>query len=816
MRRTRWLVLVAILAIAAGVGTTYRRQQRKLVREAPQKPAELPLKLNASAADWQWSHTVEGRPVVQVRAKNLSQEKDSGRTDLQQVELKIYHNQTGEYDLVKSAQAQFSETDRRLYSDGQVEITLGVPNDGRPKSKLVSIRSSGVTFESTTGKASTDRPTTFIFQNGDGKSVGASYDPSVRELHLNSQVELHWKSPGPRAKPMKLESGTLTYREADAKIWLMPWARLTRENTVVDAANTVVTLHEGAIQLVEAQNGKGVDRYPNRQLDYSANQLNAMFNENAEVEKLIGFGNARLVSSSADSQTTITSDRVDLDFAQKENESVLTRALASGKANVESRPVPATAPTAPETRVLASDTVELIMRTGGKEIETVTTHAPGRLEFLPNRAGQRRRVLDAERMKFVYGPENRLQDFHGAIVQTASYADPRSKAQTVAHTRSREMWANFDVKTGDMTNMDQAGDFYYEDGDRRARAVRVRQDARRNLITLESSARFWDSSGSTSADVIRLDQNTGSYTAEGHVSSSRMPDRKPEPGPAARTSDPPSTRRAAEQNKPGAGPGGPGRKNPDAVPQESGEAGKTQTGSAMLSGDEPLQAIARKMVSSNRNRLIHYEGDAVLWQGPNRITADRVDIDREKRVLVADGSVISQLAENPPEAEPGTTATKTAAASSSAATQAPAPTTPLAAPVFTIVKAPHLVYTEENRLAHYTGGAVMTRPALQVKASDLQAFLSASGSDSRLDKAYAEGGVEIVQTAFDRTRTGTGAHAEYYAAEQRIVLRGKDASLVDTKSGTTRGSELTYWVNDDRLLVTGAADRPVLSRIRRK
>jgi lipopolysaccharide export system protein LptA len=136
--------------------------------------------------------------------------------------------------------------------------------------------------------------------------------------------------------------------------------------------------------------------------------------------------------------------------------------------------------------------------------------------------------------------------------------------------------------------------------------------------------------------------------------------------------------------------------------------------------------------------------------------------------------------------------------------------------VFTIVKAPHLVYTEENRLAHYTGGAVMTRPALQVKASDLQAFLSASGSDSRLDKAYAEGGVEIVQTAFDRTRTGTGAHAEYYAAEQRIVLRGKDASLVDTKSGTTRGSELTYWVNDDRLLVTGAADRPVLSRIRRK
>ena len=28
---------------------------------------------------------------------------------------------------------------------------------------------------------------------------------------------------------------------------------------------------------------------------------------------------------------------------------------------------------------------------------------------------------------------------------------------------------------------------------------------------------------------------------------------------------------------------------------------------------------------------MHYDGKAVLWQGANRIEADRVDIDREKR-----------------------------------------------------------------------------------------------------------------------------------------------------------------------------------------
>ncbi len=50
----------------------------------------------------------------------------------------------------------------------------------------------------------------------------------------------------------------------------------------------------------------------------------------------------------------------------------------------------------------------------------------------------------------------------------------------------------------------------------------------------------------------------------------------------------------------------------------------------MLSGDEPLQATARKMDSRNRNRLIHYEGGVQMWQGANRIQADVVDVDRNR------------------------------------------------------------------------------------------------------------------------------------------------------------------------------------------
>jgi lipopolysaccharide export system protein LptA len=743
MRGTRWLLLVAIAAMLIAVVTTYRLQQQVLRRQAPPKPTSLPAGLLGSAEDWQWAQTVEGRPQVQIRAKNVKQEKGTGKTELDQVELRIFHKKENQFDLVKSAHAVFTEAERRLYSEGEVEITLGVPVEGPPAKKRVSIKSSGVMFESATGKSSTERPANFEFENGWGKAVGASYDPSAKELHMNGQVELHWKSPGPNTKPMKLEAGELIYKEAASVIWLVPWARLTRENAVIDAGNTIVTLKDGAIHLVDAQKARGIDKYPNRQLEYSADQLWVSFSEQGQVEKIWGENNARLVSASEGSVTTVTTHRVDMEFAGADAESALSKVVASGNSMVEWKPVPADAPSAPETRVLHSQTIEMKMRPGGREIESMETQSPGRLDFLPNRPAQRRRQLDAEHLWIAYGAENRIQSFRAVGVQTSTDPDPRVKNGAVAKTRSKNLAAEFNPKTGQMARMEQWEEFAYQEGDRQARASRAVQEAARNLITLETGARMWDASGSTSADRIVLDQQNGNFTAEGHVNSSRLPDKK-------------------------------------------------NSGSELLSSDEPLQATARAMTSADRNQLVRYEGDVVLWQGANRIQARQVEIDRRKKRLMASESVVTEFLEKSDEGPSETN------------------------PALTVVKAGRLLYTDENRLAHYSGGVRMSRPGLQVKASEIKAFLAESEADSRIDKAFANGSVEIIQTALDRKRIGTGEHAQYYTGEEKIVLGG-DALLVDAKRGnSTRGAELTYYVNDDRLLVKGAPQRPVVSRIRRK
>jgi lipopolysaccharide export system protein LptA len=392
------------------------------------------------------------------------------------------------------------------------------------------------------------------------------------------------------------------------------------------------------------------------------------------------------------------------------------------------------------------------MRPGGHEMENVATHAPGTLEFLPNAPKQHHRILTGADMRIAYGPQNRVETFRAvnAKTQTDPTAEEKKRNRSTSTTSSRELQARFDPKGGHLTNMEQTGDFAYEEGDRKARAQKASLDSAQNVILLDGTARMWDAAGSTSADHIRMDQQSGDFTADGNVNSSHMPDKNP-------------------------------KKN-----------------SEMLSGDEPLQAQARKMSSKDRNQTIHYEGGVVMWQGANRLTADVVDLDRKKRTLVANGNVVNSLWEQPKDDG------KKKGASP---------------PVLTVVRASHLAYTDGDRQAIYTGGVTLTRPGMRVKSRELRAFLAESDSDSRLEKAFADGGVEIVGTGKDHTRTGTAEHGEYYTDEQKVFLNGGAPRLVDTVNGAQKGSiqapELTYYANDDRLLGNGGPNQPVQSRIHR-
>ena len=756
MRRTRWLILAAICFIAVTVGIAYFAGVERARRESPPPPKPLRDGIEGTAEGWHYSHSEGGCPVFEARAKRFEQVAEPVTFQLQDVALQLFRDCGKTADQVKSAKAQFDVDSGVMFSDGEVEITTGVPaSEGAPAGRLVKIVSSGVRFETKTGKASTDREAHFSFDQGEGKSVGADYDPTTRELHLKSQVELLWRGRDPKAQPMRVQTQNAMYYERGGNILLSPWAKLDKGPLHMESADkTNVTLKEGVIRLVIAEKATGARDEPERKLEYGADSLIMNMDEHGEVTQIEARHNARLVSTTKDARTQVNSESAVLAFTPHEHDSELTDALADGHAVVESKPVLKPGAQAPDTRVLRSDKVALKMRPGGKELNSIETETPGTLEFIPNRPGQPHRTVNGDHMWIAYGPNNALQSFRTTNARTRTETPPGKPGEKrpPVITSSKELVASFDPKTQQMTTLQQTSDFSYEEGERRARAEKATLDQTSDLMTLTGSARVTDPSGVTSGDRIVMDRKAGVTVAEGHVNSTRIPDKKDQSGSPA-----------------------------------------------MLSGDEPMQARARKMTSSDQNRKIRYEGSAVAWQGANRVEADRIDFDRDADSMTATGSVVSQFVDKAQKDKEGTPVPKEKQS-----------------PVFTVVRAPSMVYTDDNRVAHYTGGAMLNRPNLVVKAREIKAFLKDSDSDSSLDKAFADGEVTIDQSTPARKRIGASEHAEYYAADQKIIMTGGQPQFEDSLKGNTHGRELTYFADNDRLLVNGVESQRAESVIRRK
>lgn len=750
MRRARWLILAAILVIITAVGFIYYGRLKANAKDLPPPARKLPKGIEGTAEGWHIRNSNGACPTYEVKAKGFKQIKEPSTMELEGVDLQLFHNCGTTYDHIVSAKAQFDTATGEMFSEGAVEITRGVPADAEPSPRLLKIESSGVRFETKSGKATTDKPSHFTFQNGDGKSVGAEYDPNSGELQLKSAVELNIQPKKPGALPARIESGFVSYREKEAKVLLSPSAKLTRGTLTLNTGAAVATIDKDVLKQVDAVSAWGVQDDPGRKVEYQADQMTITMNEDGQINKIVAERNAHLVSTSVTTRTDVKADRLDLEFAATDRESVLTKALATGHGVVDSNPVVKAGAPAADNRVLKSEFIELRMRAGGKEIENVET-AAGSLEFIPNRPGLPRRLLTGEKMWIAYGPDNEIRNFRSVNVTTRTERPPKDgKPVPAAVTSSKNLSADFDPKTHQLAKLEQSADFKYQEGERSARADKAVLDQPTDQMTLTGGARVNDPSGSAIADQIVINQKTGDFKADGHVSSTRLPDKKP------------------------------------------------KASSAMLNNSEPLLAKANRMTSADNNLQIHYEGNAVAWQGANRVQADRLDIDRDEEVMKATGNVVSQFVDKAKTGKDGKPLAKAAAAT------------------FTVVRAPEMTYTEESRTAVYKGGVVMNRPSMIVKSRELTAFLKDQDADSSLEKALAEGDVSIVQTAPGRTRTGTSEHAEYYADEDKIILEKGKPKFVDTLKGTTEGEKLTYFSEEDRLLVNGAEREPAKTVLRKR
>jgi lipopolysaccharide export system protein LptA len=751
LRKAAWVIPALILAAIAGLAYTYFEKSKDLARNAPAPPPVLPAEVISQGGKWEWVNN-EDKPRTFIRATSFKEIRNPPSVELRGLELIVYDEDQKHYDLITSDGARFSKVDQSLFAEGVVKIVLGLPKEGPRPDRLLEIETAGVRFEMQTNKAMSDREVKFRFGAGSGQAVGAEYDPGTKEIRLKQQVSLRWADEKSPERSMLVEAGEAVYRETESKVLLGPWSKLRRGALRLEGGNATVTLDQGVVRKVETENARGEDTQPNRKLEFGANGLAMDFSAKGAMEKIAGREASRLVTISPAARTTVTSQHVDLTFAVAEADSTLERAVATGQARVEAQPVPGMK-TPPDTKVLTSDTIELKMRPGGEEVERIETHAPAHLELLPNRAGSRKRSLDGERIYLTYGAKNEIEELRAVKVATRTEPDPALKAAPPALTWSQDLLAKFTPGTGEMERLEQWTNFRYQAGARQATADRASLDQAANRITLTGGPRMWDPSGSTDAERILVDQKSGDFSAFGNVRSVRQGER---------------------------------------------------SGSAVV-GEETVRATADEMVSASNNTKVSYRGRAVLWQGANRLTAQRIEINRGEQTLAAFGQVVSQLLDKQAAGPPGKAK--------------PA--------VFTVVKAPEMHYSDKEKMAHYLGGSTLTRPSLQVKSQEIRAYFLEESTEvqnevpgSGLDKTFATGRVEIIDRRGDQMRQGFGEQAEYLVTENKLTLEGGQPRMVDSLRGiqqrSAAGKQLIWVAQDERLLVDGEESRQAVSTLRKK
>lgn len=596
LRRVRWLLLAAMAAVAALVAWVYWQGRLERIARRPELPAPLPRNTAAVASQWEYEIKSGEQSRILVRAREFEQVKEPPVIHLRGLEVEIRQADGPRYDLVRSPEGTFRQTEGTLTAEGEVEITLGLRRgEGGPPPKVMTIRTSAVSLDVQTNRAWTERPAEFESGRARGWCVGASYDPASREIVMESAAELEWSSENGARPPLRVSASKIIYREATADVILMAPSRLVRGGFELRGQDAFVKLNdEGLIEHVQTAQAAGSDRAAGRALDFEAGELMVRFGPDAEVRKIEASRRARIVSVTAGGVTEVTADRVGLDFEPGKEGAELRHALAMGQGRVESRPAARRGAPPPPVRVLTSEVIHLAMRAGGREMERVWTEAPGRVEFRPGAPDNPFRSIAGERMTFDYAAENRLEHFRAARAETLTVKPGKDKKPVETRTRSDDLEARFDPASGELEWLRQWNGFSYEEGPRRATAAEARLEARTDRIELKGDARVRDDNGLTAAPLIRIDQKQDVTTAEGGVSA---------------------VMRAQER------PGGGG----------------------LLGGPEPLRATAERMTVREQNRKILFEGNAVLWQGGTRLRAQKVRIDREEERLEAEGSVVAEI-----------------------------------------------------------------------------------------------------------------------------------------------------------------------------
>ncbi len=599
----RSLLLLAACGVVALVLSDYLTSDDTTPVVVPDVLPVLPDDFGAQAQGWQWTQSTGNSTRIEARAEGLVQRTNGQRTDLRNAELTIFHEDSGGYDRIESAEMRLVDGGD-LFSEGETVMTLGIVEGGSARPAVIT--TTEVTFLADENRARTDRPVHYDFEDWEGTSVGAVFDAGSGEVRMLSDVRLERRGAPGAGGRATIEAGSLRYSEHGARIDLVGGAMVRQGRRSIRCEEASLGLVDGRIERIDGIRASGLDVNPGQTSSFGARRLRVDFGVEGELRRVRGQGGARFASDDVGQHIGVSGRLVDLQYgpAPLTGRSRLRSVDASGAALVTLEMKGS------RTRsTLTSERLRLSLYPDSARIESVEALERGVLEHSPDPLDVPARVLKGDRIGLQYGRRGILE----AVVATG---DARllqldgGSGVPVLRTASDRLRAALDPESASVAEVVQSGAFRFEEMSdagqslRRGGAERGRFDLEASLITLEGTATVSDGTSEVSARRIVVNREDGRLEARGAATASVAP-QNPADGERA--------------------PGG------------------------ILSGRQAVYASADSIVSVPDDGSLECRGSARIWQGATRVDADAIVLDSDSSGLRASGSILATWAEGPME-----------------------------------------------------------------------------------------------------------------------------------------------------------------------
>jgi lipopolysaccharide export system protein LptA len=770
----KWLVWSAV-ALLGIVTISYYIAKLRVPPRLHTQPKDLGIDIQQTSEGFSLSKSEGGRTIFTIRASKAVQFKKGSHADLKNVHIVVYGKAHDRYDQIYGNEFTYDPQTGEVRGIGEVHIDLQgyaegpTKPDQAPPEELknpVHILTHDLLFNQKTGKAHTDDVVEFRTLQASGTAKGAYYDSNTNQLELKSDV--HIVTMGENASDISGASATIQKDPRRAE--LLKAAIYQTDRTLTADKLTMLFENDNTIQHAQAEGNVNIEVRGDTIVDVTGPRGDLNMGADNTVKQAIVSGGAKF-NTRGDNLSHGSADTFILDF-EADNQPRFFHMVKNARMRQEPQPGKAGSPSQP--MEIAADQLNFTLE-DGNALKAGETVGAAKITIFPGSAGTKpakatpksgqdlgsansTTVATAGKFNATFGEGNRLQALHGSPDVRIVSSSPGAPDKV---STSRNLDLAF-AADGGVEKLIQTGNFEYHEpsatpntGGRFISADKATYTPADEILVLNGSPRAIDGGMTTTADVIRLNRQTGQAFADGNVKTTYS----------------------------------------DLKPQPDG---------ALLAASDPVHVTALHMTSQQQPGVAHYTGNVRLWQMANVVRAPAIDFDQQNRTIIAHAdtaqsvsSLFVQQAQDGKLTPVDVTADKLTYVDSERRARYSGNA---------LVKSPTGTFNAEQI-------DIYLKPteteAGQAPAS-AKAILPGAEGPSRIDHMVATGKVVVTEP----NRRAVGDRLVYTADTGKYYLTGKTASIFDAEHGQIWGDSLTFWSHDDRVLVESKAPAPTVTRAR--